>query len=162
MKRITFLGILFIFMVTAFGFSGAYAQKAKFKTWKITASQSGGFAGIQKSYTLDSEGNLNRNNKGQENFEKIDDAKIKEIGKLVAELKLPATKQKTVKGKRIYDGIYTGLVITLDGKDYNVEGTAFNDTKYLALSAKQKATLEKLKAKLGEIGGFLPDSMNNN
>jgi hypothetical protein len=159
MKRLKILGFLLI--VAALGFTAVNAQNGKFKTWKIKSSQSGGFAGINKSFTLDSDGNLNRVNKGQENFSKIDESKVAEIGKLIKELKLPGTKQKIFKGKRIYDGIYTGLVITLDGKDYSVEGTSFNDAKYLALSAKQKATLERLKTKLNEIDGFLPDSMTN-
>jgi hypothetical protein len=159
MKRTKILGFLLILI--ALGFSAAAAQNAKFKTWKITASEGGGFAGINKSWVLDSDGNLNRDNNGQENFEKIGESKVAEIEKLIKELKLPGTKQKTVKGKRIYDGIYKGLVITLDGKDYKVEGTSFDDAKYLALSKKQQSTLEKLKAKLLEIQGFLPDSMNN-
>jgi hypothetical protein len=159
MKRTIFSGILVIFM--AIGFSAANAQTTKFKTWKITVSESGGFAGINKNYTLDSEGNLNRTNKDQRNFEKINEAKIAEIGRLVKELKLPGTKLKTVKGKRIYDGIYTGFVITLDGRDFRVDGTSFDDAKYLALSKKQSATLEKLKAKLDELNGFLPEMTTN-
>jgi hypothetical protein len=154
MKRTRILGFLFIFALTAFGFSAIQAQALKFRTWKITQSQSGGFAGIQKTFALDSEGNLTRTTKGRENSEQIDSAKVAEIGRLVARLKLPGTKLKTVGGKGIYDGIYTGFVINLDGKDYKVEGTSFDNAKYLALSAKQKATLEKLKAKLNELGGL--------
>jgi hypothetical protein len=161
MKGTKLFGFLFILTLTVFGFSAVRAQTAKLKTWKIIQSQSGGFAGIQKSFTLDSEGNLTRKTKTGENFEKIEAAKTAEIARLVAELKLPGTKQKTVQGRRIYDGIYTGFVVTLDGKEYQVEGTSFGDAKYLALSKKQKATLEKLKAKLDELGGFLPDSTTN-
>jgi hypothetical protein len=142
-------------------FGGAVqAQTGQFKTWKISVSESGGYAGLKKNYTLDNDGNLNRAFKDERNFEKVDDAKIAEIGRLVKELKLPGTKLKTVKGLRIYDGIYRGLVITLDGKDYNVEGTSFDDAKYLALSKNQQATLEKLKEKLLELNSY-PDSMNN-
>ena len=159
MKRLKITGLLLIFTVIA-SFA-ANAQNAKFKNWVITSSQSGGFAGINKSFTLDSEGSLNRKNRGVENFRKIDQAKINEIEKLIRELKLPGTKSKTFKGKKIYDGIYTSLIITLDGKEYKVEGNSFEDAKFLALSGKQKLTLEKLKAKLAELDGFLPDSMNN-
>jgi len=155
MKRTKILGFLLIFI--ALGISVANAQDGKFKTWKITTSQSGGFAGINKTTSLDSDGNLYRVNKNQEDFTKIDESKLAEIGKLIKELKLPGTKQKTVKGRRIYDGIYNGFVITLDGKEYKVEGTSFDDAKYLALSRNQQATLEKLKAKLREIKGYLPE-----
>jgi hypothetical protein len=155
MKLTKILGFLLIFI--ALGTSAANAQNAKFKTWKITTSQSGGFAGINKTTSLDSDGNLYRVNKNQEEFTKIDDAKLAEIEKLIKELKLPGTKQKTVKGRRIYDGIYNGFVITLDGKEYKLEGTSFDDAKYLALSRKQEATLEKLKAKLRAIKGYLPE-----
>jgi hypothetical protein len=145
----------------AIGLLSVEAQTSQKKTWKITVSQSGGYAGIMKSYTFDNDGNLNRTNKDQRNFEKIDEAKTNEIGKLVKELGLPLTKLKIFKGKRIYDGIYSGIVINLDGKDYAVEGSSFDDAKYLALSKKQKTTLEKLKLKLNEIQGFLPDAMTN-
>ena len=161
MKRPKFLGLILFFTLLAFGFSVAKAQNMRLKTWKITVSQSGGFAGIMKSYTLDNEGNLKRVNKNQQNSEKIEDVKIQEIGKLVKELKLPGTKLKKVGGDRVYDGIYSSLVINLDGTDYNVEGNSFNDAKFLALNEKQKATLEKLKTKLNELNGFLLDSTTN-
>ena len=159
MKRTKILGFLFIFTFLTMGFSAAAAQTAKFKTWKITSAKSGGFAGISLSSTLDSRGNLTRVNKTQEAVEKIDESKVSEISRLIKELNLPRTKLKTVKGRRIYDGIYTGLVITLDGKDYKIEGTTFDDAKYLALTKKQTATLEKLKAKFREIGGVLPEEL---
>jgi hypothetical protein len=142
-------------------FSAVEAQPAKVKTWSISESQGGGFAGNSKSYTLDSTGDLRRMTRTGENFEKIDEKKIAEIGRLVAALKLPGTKLKTVKGVRIYDGIFTSFVINLDGKAYKIEGTSFDDAKYIDLSAKQKATLEKLKEKLGELKVFLPDAMTN-
>ena len=159
MKRLKITGLIII--LTIFGMTAASAQSVKFKTWKITVSQSGGFAGINKSYTLDHEGNLNRVSKATSNFQKIDAAQVAEIGRLIRELKLPGTKLKTFKGKRIYDGIYTGLVIALDGREFKVEGTSFDDAQYLALSNRQKAVLEKLKAKLDALPGFLPESMNN-
>jgi len=137
------------------------AQNANSKCWKITVSQSGGYAGINKIYTLDEKGNLMRKNKSQENFEKIGEEKTAEIGKLVRELKLPGTKLKTFKGSRIYDGIYTSFVINFDGKEYRIEGTSFDDAQFLNLSKKQKATLEKLKAMLAGLNGFLPESTNN-
>jgi hypothetical protein len=161
MKRTKISGFLLILTIMAIGLLSVEAQTSQKKTWKITVSQSGGYAGIMKSYTFDNDGNLNRTNKDQRNFEKIDEAKTNEIGKLVKELGLPLTKLKIFKGKRIYDGIYSGIVINLDGKDYAVEGTSFDDAKYLALSKKQKTTLEKLKLKLNEIQGFLPDAMTN-
>jgi hypothetical protein len=159
MKRTKILGFIFIITFLTLSFSAVAGQTAKFKTWKITSSKSGGFAGISLSSTLDSEGNLSRVNKSREAVEKIEESKIKEIEKLVKELDLPRAKLKTVKGKRIYDGIYTGFVITLNGKDYKIEGTNFDDAKYLALTKKQTATLEKLKAKFREIGGVLPEEL---
>jgi hypothetical protein len=161
MKRTNILGFIFAITIIALGVSAVAAQTSKIKTWKITVAQSGGFAGISKSYTLDSEGNLNRENKDQRNFEKIDASKVREIGKLVTELKLPATRLKTFKGSRIYDGIYASLTINLNGKDYRVEGTSFDDAKFLALTKKQKATLEILKQKLEDLGGFPPDAATN-
>jgi hypothetical protein len=161
MKRLKRIGLIFVLAFMTFSFTAVEAQTARFKTWKITVSQSGGFAGIRKSYTLDQKGNLNRVDKTQQNFELIDREKVLEIGKLIKELNLPRTKLKTVKGDKIYDGIYAGLIITLDGKNYHVEGNSFDDAEYLALSAEQRATLEKLKAKLNELNGFLPASMNN-
>jgi hypothetical protein len=159
MKRTIITGFLFIFTLMAF--SAANAQTSKFKTWKITFARSGGLAGISTGYTLDNEGNLNRTNKRQQNYAKIEEARITEIAKLINELKLPGTRLKTVKGLRIYDGIYSSFIITLDGKDYRVEGTSFDDAKYLALSKKQAATLEKLKQKLDELGVVLPEAMTN-
>ena len=161
MKRMKISGFLMILTIMTVGLLTVEAQTSQPKTWKITVSQSGGYAGIMKSYTFDNDGNLNRVNKSQQNFEKIDAAKTAEIGRLVKELSLPRTKLKTVKGLRIYDGIYAGIVINLDGKDYAVEGTSFDDAKYLALSKKQKTTLEKLKIKLTEIQGNLPDATTN-
>lgn len=161
MKRTKIFGFLAIFTLLTFGLSAVRAQTARFKTWKITSSQSGGFAGIRKSYMLDHQGNLTRVDKDRQNFEKIDKEKVLEIERLIKKLNLPRTKLKTVKGDKIYDGIYSSLIITLDGKNYNVEGNSFDDAKYLALSEEQHATLEKLKVKLDELNGFLPDSINN-
>jgi hypothetical protein len=152
MKRLKLYGFLLVFTLAAC--FTANAQNASFKTWKITSTQSGGFAGINKVNTLDGDGFLTQTSKGRGVSTEIDAAKLAEIVKLLKGLKLPATKQKTVKGRRIYDGIYTGLVITLDGKDYKIEGSSFGDEKRLALSKKQKAALEKLKAKLKEFDGF--------
>jgi len=154
MKRTKILSFLFIFTFLTVGFSAVAAQTAKFKTWKITSAKSGGFAGINLSSTLDSEGNLSRVNKSEEAVEKIEESKVKEIAELIKKLNLPRTKLKTVKGKRIYDGIYTNFVITLDGKDYKIEGTTFDDAKYLALTKKQTQILEKLKEKFRETGGI--------
>lgn len=134
----------------------ASAQKAKFDTWKITASQTGGFAGINKIRELDSRGNLKQTDKRKETLRKINRRKIAEIDRLVKELDLRGTRQKTVKGDRIYDGIYSQFVITLEGKEYRIEGNSFDDSKYLALSRKQQATLGKLKSKLNELQGFYP------
>ena len=153
MKRLKLLGFLLVFTVAAT--VAANAQNAKFKKWTITSTQTGGFAGLNNRNSLDSDGNLTRIVKRKETSSRIDQAKIAEIGRLVKELKLPGTKQKTVKGKRIYDGIYTGLVITLDGREYKIEGTSFDDAKYLALSKNQTKKLEKLKAILKELDGFL-------
>jgi hypothetical protein len=161
MKRMKITGFLLILTIMTTGLLTVKAQSSQPKAWKITVLQSGGYAGIMKSYTFDHDGNLNRVNKSQQNFEKIDEAKTGEIGKLVKELNLPRTKLKTVKGLRINDGIYSSIVINLDGKDYAVEGTSFDDAKYLALSKKQKITLEKLKIKLNEIQGNLPDATTN-
>ncbi len=161
MKRTKLFGILFIFTILTIGVSTVEAQIARIKTWKITVSQSGGFAGINKSYTLDQRGNLNRKNKKRITFEKIENFKIREIGSLIKELRLPGTGLKTVKGDRIYDGIYSGFVINIDGRDFSVGGNSFYDAKYLALSRKQKATLAELKAKLDELNGFLDDSTIN-
>ena len=154
----------FIFILLIFVISGAIraeAQTEAKENWQITVSQTGGFAGINKSYTLDSEGNLERLVKNRESREKIDDEKVREIGKLIEDLKLPGTKLKTVRGLKIYDGVYSNLTIRLNDREYRVAGTSFADAKYLALSKKQKATLEVLKQKLEELKGFLPDSMNN-
>ncbi len=161
MKRTNILGFIFIITIMAFGFSAVEAQTSKIKTWKITVSQSGGLAGIRKTFTLDNDGNLNRVNKDQQSFEKIEESRIGELGKLIKELNLPRTKLKTVKGIRIYDGIYSGLTINLNGKDYNVEGSSFDDAKFSALNAKQKVTLEKLKKQLAEFNIFLPDGTTN-
>jgi len=150
-------GFLIIFTALIFVFTVS-AQTAKVGSWKITVSESGGFAGIHNSGALDSAGNLTRATKNGESSEKIDEEKITAIGRLINELKLPGTKLKTVKGLRIYDGIYKSFVITLDGKDYHLEGTSFDDAKYLVLSEKQRKVFEKLKSKLDEIGGFPPDS----
>jgi hypothetical protein len=159
MKRTKILGFIFILTIMAISFSTVEAQTTKFKTWKITVSQSGGYTGIMKSYALDNEGKLVRINKNQQIIEIIDPAKTEEIGKLIKELSLPRTKSKTVKGQRIYDGIYSSLVINLEGKDYKVEGNSFDDAKFLALTKKQKGKLEELKAKFNEINDDLPDTV---
>lgn len=156
MQRTKFLGLLLI-LTTIFS-ATASAQKAKIKTWTITVAQSGGYAGFSNSYTLDNKGNLTRKNKSLENYEKIDDVKTKEIGKLIRDLKLPGTKLKTVKGLRIYDAVYNSFVININGKVYSIEGASFFDAKYVALSAGQKATLEKLKTILKELKGYKSDS----
>ncbi len=161
MKLTKLLRFIFLMTILMIGFTATDAQTKQCTTWKITVSQSGGFAGIMKSYTLDKEGNLNRINKDQRNFEKIDEARMAEIDKLVEELNLPRTKLKTVKGSRIYDGIYNSFVISLDGKDYKVAGNSFDDAQFTALSKKQTETLAKLKAKIDELGGFQPDATTN-
>lgn len=159
MKRTKFLSLIFIITLLTVGFSAVQAQK--YKTWKITVSQSGGYAGIMKSYTLDNEGNLNRINKDQQNYEKIEDSRVRRIERLIRELKLPGTKLKKVGGLRIYDGVYSGFVITIDSKDYNIQGTSFNDAMYVALSDKQKETLKRLNQELAELNGFLSESTTN-
>jgi len=158
MKRTKILGFLLIFI--AFGLTVAEAQTAKFKSWKITSSTSGGFAGIRKACVLDHLGNLNCDNRDEHNYNKIEDEKIAELGKLIRALKLPGTRLKTVKGARIYDGIYTSFVIALDGREYTVEGSSFDDAKYLRLSKKQREIFDRLKALFKEISEP-PTSINN-
>ena len=152
MKRFTILGFLLVF--TAIGSFAVSAQT--FNNWKITMRQTGGFAGINKVVELDSRGILNRIDKNRQTSKKINRWKIAEIERLLEELRLPGTRQKNVKGEKIYDGIYRETVISLDGKNYRLEGSSFDDSKILALSKRQQRTLEKLKEKLEEFTDSSP------
>ncbi len=154
MKRTKLLSLLVIlgFFVVGAAFT-VKAQKLsnKFKTWEISEGQSGGIAGMIKSYSLDSKGNLIERDGSIETTKKIDETSLQEIVKLLEELKLPRTRTRIVKGDRIYDGVYGDFTIRLDGKVYKVEGNSFYKEKQVVLSASQKKTLDKLKSKLAEI-----------
>lgn len=159
MKALKLLTLLTVFGLMFFNVSLAKAhslsskkQSKDFRSWKITMSRSGGYAGMLKSYTLDSKGNLTHRDRAKETVEKISKDDVEEIGKMIQRLKLPNTKLKTVKGKRIYDGVYSNFIITLNGKNYNIEGNSFYDAKYLALTERQKEVLGRLYEKLKEVG----------
>lgn len=123
-----------------------------FKAWRISYSQGGGLKGFSKAYSIDSESNLKVKNNKDETIKEVEKSDLSIIKNLLQQLKLPTTKTKVVKGKQIYDGIYSTFTITLDGKDFRVEGSSFYDAKYLYLTKTQQDTLKQLKEKLSEIG----------
>jgi hypothetical protein len=140
-------------------FSYAQAQKLsnkKIETWKITSFQSGGIRGFIESSSFDSDGNFERQHGTEKTNEKFDESFVEEINVLIRELDLPRSKMKTVRGKGIYDGIYSGFTITLNGKVYRIEGSSFYDEKYLAPTTKQKETLKKLSELLVKIRTMPP------
>jgi hypothetical protein len=155
MKQKIILNLLMILgFLTVAGSFTAEAQKLsnnKFKTWKISDGQSGGIAGRIENYSISSDGNSIEQANMKTTTQKIDETDLQEIVGLLEELKLPGTKTKLVKGSRIYDGVYGGLTITLDGKDYKIEGNSFYDEKQIVLTAAQKKTLDQLKRKLAQI-----------
>ena len=154
MKRTKILSLLLMLGFLAVG--GTFTVKAqklsnKFKVWEISEGRSGGRTGRIESSSIGSDGNLIKREGSLKTTKKIDEPDLREIVKLLTELKLPGTKTRIVKGKRIYDGVYGWFTITLDGKDYKLEGSSFYDEKQVALTAAQKKTLDKLKSKLAEI-----------
>ena len=162
MKVIKIFSLLLMFALTGLSVSAANTHKVSrdkrsinFKSWEITESRTGGFAGIMKSYALDSEGTLSHRDRTTETTTRVSETDISEIRKMLRQLSLPGTNLKTVRGKRIADGFYYSLTITLDKKEYKVEGSSFGPSAYLALTPKQQATLDKLKGKLQEIGAVV-------
>lgn len=151
----------FLILITVAGFLiltgnfNAQAQKVqgnKIKNWEITYSAFISLREGGKSFSLDSKGNFEKRSKNNKTNETLKDADLQEIVKLLAELNLPGTKTKTVKGKGIYDYPYWHFTIELDGRSYLMEGLSFDDADYLVLSKKQQRTFAKLKEKLKEIG----------
>lgn len=125
--------------------------------WKISEWRGGGIRGTVKSVSLDSDGNLNQQNGTKVNNRNVERSLLNEIRKSILDLNLPRTRTKIVKGKRIYDGIYSGLTITLSGKDYKIEGSSFYDAKYVDLTPKQQQLLQQLKEKWESIQTLVPE-----
>lgn len=155
MKKDKILSLLIMFgFLLLGGVSTVKTQKLSnktFKTWKISAGESGGMPGMIESYSLDSDGNFIEVKNSKTTTKKIDETDLQEFVELLKELKLPASKTKLVKGSRIYDGVYGGFTITLDGKTYKIYGDSFNDQKQVVLTATQKKTFDKLQEKFGQI-----------
>lgn len=130
-------------------FQNGSARTKKFKSWEINSGRSGGIAGFIEAASIDSNGNLKKRNGSTE---KIEETKLTEIFDLISQLNLPKAKTKIVKGEHIYDGIYSGFSITLDGEVYQLRGNSFYDEKQVILTKRQSKTLQLLEAKLTEIG----------
>ncbi len=150
-KSLSLLVILGFFVVGAAFTVKAQKLSNKFKTWEISEGRSGGIRGMTERYSLDSNGNLIKRQGSTETTQKIGETALLEIVKLLGELKLPGTRTGIVKGDGIYDGIYGGFTIRLDGKVYKVEGKSFYKETQVVLTASQKKTLDELKSKLTEI-----------
>lgn len=133
----------------------ATAGTAQTGDWSISFSETGGFAGLNRGYTIDSGGNFTRfetqGGKLKNKKIKISAGELRKLGRLVRELKLAGTATRTVPGLHIYDGVYTSLVIGDRGVDYRVEATAFDDAEISALNEKQKAALRRLKQYIEEL-----------
>ena len=123
----------------------------KIPTWRISEAKSGGLRGKTDGYSIDSYGHLVDTKDSKQTTRKVTSAELAELGNILVGLRLPGTKTRMVKGDGIYDGVYGGLTITLDGKDYKIEGNSFYAERQLVLSASQKAGLEQLKQKLAKI-----------
>ncbi|MEQ1763405.1 MAG: hypothetical protein ABL984_09705 [Pyrinomonadaceae bacterium] len=152
-ERILSLLIMLGFFVVGGAFTGQ-AQKLsikQIKTWTIYEGKGGGRAGRIDSYSIDSDGAFGETRGTKTTVRKIAAADLQELVKLLKDLKLPGTKTKIIKGDGVYDGIYGGLTITLDGKHYKIEGNSFYDEKQLVLMEPQKKTLDRLKRTLTEI-----------
>lgn len=152
MNRILSLMMVFGFLV--FGATLAEAQKSsvKIKTWAINYSRFISLREGGRSFSLESQGNLEKRTKNSKTNETVAEADLQEIVKLLAELNLPRTKTKTVKGKKIYDYPYWSFTIEIDGKSYLMEGLSFDDAKFVVLTAKQKGIFAKLKENLNQVG----------
>ena len=144
-------------MLGFFAVGGAFTGQAQklsnkqIKTWTIYEGKGGGRAGKIDSYSIDSDGAFAETKGSKTTTSRIPAADLQELVKLLKDLKLPGTKTKIVKGDGIYDGVYGGLTITLDGKKYKIEGNSFYAEKQLVLLEGQKQTLDRLKRKLTEI-----------
>ena len=152
MNRI--LGLMMVFGFLAFGVTLAEAQKSsvKIKTWAINYSRFISLREGGRSFSIDGQGNLETRSKNSKTNETVAEGDLQEIVKLLAELNLPRTKTKTVKGKKIYDYPYWSFTIELNGKSYLIEGLSFDDAKFGVLTAKQKQIFAKLNEKLEKIG----------
>ncbi|MEP6704509.1 MAG: hypothetical protein ABJB34_06870 [Acidobacteriota bacterium] len=152
-KRILSLLVMLGFFVVGATFSGQAQNLSnkQIKTWTIYEGKGGGRAGKIDSYSIDSDGAFVDTKDSKETTKKIAASDLQELVKLLEGLKLRGTKMKIVKGDGIYDGVYGGLTITLDGKKYKIEGNSFYDEKQLVLMERQKQTLDRLNRKLAEI-----------
>ncbi len=128
-----------------------------FKSWKITAFRSGGFVGMIHTVSLDSDGNLKQRDRMKETSKKVGESVVQKIGELLRQLDLPSAKLKRVRGEGGPDAFYSGFTITLDGKDFEIEGNSDRDTDYVELTAKQQETLLKLQRQFAEQQMDVPE-----
>ena len=141
--------------VVLFGISGI-AQRTLtvkntngFNTWAVYSSEILSVNEGGRTFSLDSAGNLQKRSKNIfESKKVVEAADLQQIAKLLRKLNLPRTKARTVKGKGLYDYSYSNLTIMLDGKNFIVEGSSFEDEDFLVLTATQRKTLDQLKRKL--------------